>query len=104
MINSETFRTIALSFPGTEEKPHFDRSAFAIINKKIFATLHEKTGTANLLFSLEEQRIYCSFDSQHIYPVPNKFGLKGWTTFELNKLAVELISAALYSAYKRSLV
>ncbi len=83
MVSTETFKQIALSFEGTEEKPHFNRTAFKVINKRIFATLLEENETANIFLSLSDQQIYCSFDKKSVYPVPNKFGLHGWTTFEL---------------------
>ncbi|MFZ6012643.1 MAG: MmcQ/YjbR family DNA-binding protein [Bacteroidota bacterium] len=100
MVDINTFRELALSLPGTEEKPHFDRAAFKVINKRIFATLHEATLMANMVFSKADQRLYCSFDKKAVYPVPNKWGDQGWTTFELNKLPVELISDALLAAYQ----
>lgn len=99
MVSTETFKQLALSFEGTEAKPHFNRTAFKVINKRIFATLLEKNKTANLLLSITDQQIYCSFDKNAVYPVANKFGLHGWTTFELQKVPVELISDALLTAY-----
>ena len=100
MVKPEIFKQIALSFPGTEEKPHFDRIAFKVINKRTFATLHEESKKANIVFSKVDQPVFCSFDKNAVYPVPNKFGLMVWTTFELAKLPVELISEALETAYK----
>lgn len=100
MVTPNKFKELALSFAGTEEAPHFDRTAFKITGRKIFATLHEKTETANLLLSKEDQAIYSSFDEAAVYPVPNKFGLQGWTTFELKRLPAELLSDALLTAYK----
>lgn len=99
MVTIKTFKQIALSFEGTEEKPHFNRTAFKVINKRIFATLHEESESANILLSKSDQQIYCSFDKSVVYPVPNKFGLQGWTTFELKFVPVELISDALLTAY-----
>lgn len=99
MISIKTFKKIALSFPCTEEKLHFDRTAFKVTGKRIFATLDEESETANLKFLEVDQSVYCSFNKDAVYPVPNKFGLQGWTTFELAKLSVELISDALLMAY-----
>ena len=99
MVHIKTFKQIALSFQGTEEKPHFDRTAFKVADRRIFATLHEKSKTANIIFSKTDQSIYCSFDENAVYPVANKWGLQGWTTFDLEKVPVELISDALLTAY-----
>jgi len=96
MVKSETFRQIALSFHGTEENPHVNRAAFKVTGKRIFATLDEESESANIIFSLTEQKAFCFFDKNAVYAVQNKFGLHGWTTFELKKVPVELISEALF--------
>lgn len=100
MVSIHTFTQLALSFPGTEANPHFDRTAFKVIGKRIYATLHEESRTANLKFSKTDQHVYCSFNEKAVYPVANKWGLQGWTTFELDKIPAELISDALETAYK----
>ncbi len=51
MVTAETFRQMALSFPGAIELPHFDRASFRI-NKRIFATMDEKANIAVLMFFL----------------------------------------------------
>ena len=92
------FKELALSFPNTEQAPHFDRTAFKVIGKRIFATLHHATDSANLKLSPEDQKAYCEL-GEHIYAVPNKWGTQGWTTFELGKCAEEVLKSALESAY-----
>jgi len=100
MVDIETFKKIALSLDGTEQHPHFERIAFKVTGRRIFATLHEESASANVMLSKEDQSVYCSYDESAVYPVPNKWGLKGVTTFELKKVPVELVSDALYTAYK----
>ena len=100
MVDVETFKKIALSFEGTEQHPHFERIAFKVTGRRIFATLHEQHKTANIMLSKEDQSVYCSYDESAVYPVPNKWGLRGVTTFELKKVPVELVSHALYTTYK----
>ena len=92
------FSELALSFPNTEQAPHFDRTAFKLIGKRIFATLHEASGLANLRLSPKDQKAYSSL-SDHIYPVPNKWGDQGWTTFEVYNCAEDILKSALESAY-----
>ncbi|MFC3199329.1 MmcQ/YjbR family DNA-binding protein [Parapedobacter deserti] len=99
-MTTETFRELALSFPGAIEAPHFDRAAFKVKNKKIFATLHEKCRTANLKLPAADQPVFCTFGKAEVYPVPNKWGLQGWTTFELDKIPRELMLDALDVAYR----
>jgi hypothetical protein len=99
MIKGEIFTEIVLSFAGTEQTVHFDRVGFKVIGKRMFATYLQKDNTANIFLTLEEQAVFCQMDSQNIYPVPNKWGVKGATTFELNHVAKGLVMEALLSAY-----
>ena len=99
MTTSDSFSQLALSFPETESAPHFDRTAFKVVKKRIFASFHEKSKTANLALSPEEQRAFCEYDPESIYPVPNKWGEKGWTTFDLQMVSKEVLYEALKSAY-----
>jgi hypothetical protein len=90
---------LALSFPGTAQKPHFERTGFSVIGKRMFATYLAKNNTANIFLTPKEQTIFCKMDTKNIYPVPNKWGEKGATTFELNKVPKEFVLEALLSAY-----
>jgi len=99
MITGEKFMDLALSFPGTAQKPHFERTGFSIIGKRMFATYLAKNNTGNIFLTSKEQAIFCKMDSKNVYPVPNKWGEKGATTFELNNLSKEFILEALLSAY-----
>lgn len=98
MVSIDTVRKLALSFPETDEHPHFERKAFRV-KKKIFATLLEKDHTLNLMFTPEDQSVFCAFDKTVIYPVPNKWGLKGWTTVNLKKVKPGMLKDALTVAY-----
>lgn len=99
MITEEAFVNMVLSFPGAEQKPHFERQAFKVIGKRIFATYLPKNNTANVFLSVKEQAVFCEMDKNNIYAVPNKWGDKGATTFDLNHVTKELIMEALLSAY-----
>jgi len=99
MVTGEKFMELALSFPGTAQKPHFDRTGFSVIGKRMLATYLAKNNTANIFLTPSEQAIFCKMDTKNIYPVPNKWGEKGATTFELNKVPKEFILEALLSAY-----
>ena len=103
MITPETFIEMALSFHGTERVPHFERIGFKITGKRMFATYLDKDNTANVFLTLEEQSVFCKIDSVNIYPVPNKWGEKGATTFVLDHVAKEILMEALLSAYKEIL-
>ena len=98
MISVQTFRQLALSFPETKEQPHFEKRAFRT-KRKIFATLSEKDKLACVKFSQTDQSVFCAFDSSVIYPVPNKWGLQGWTYIDLTKIKKAMLVDALNTAY-----
>lgn len=98
-VTPQQFRNLALSFPGTEENLHFDRAAFKVIKKRIFATMHEPSKTVNMKLTVADQKAFCSLDAKSIYPLPNKWGLSGWTTFEIVRMETEVIQAGLETAY-----
>ena len=92
------FRKLALSFPSTEEHPHFERAAFKVAGKRIFATMLEADALVNIVLTPDAQTDFCAL-TEFIYPVPNKWGLKGWTTFEIKNLETDVVRQALSSAY-----
>ena len=98
MVKSEKFREIALSFPQTEELPHFEKTSFRI-NKKIFATLSPDKNRACIKLSESDQYAFCAFDETMIYPVNNKWGLQGWTNFDLSKMKKTTMIDALTTAF-----
>ncbi|HLY69120.1 MAG TPA: MmcQ/YjbR family DNA-binding protein [Puia sp.] len=100
MVNTQLVRQMALSFPETDEHPHFERQAFRV-KKKIFATLLEKNQTLNVKLSRIDQSVFCAFDPAVIYPVPGKWGLNGMTTIELKKIKKSMLKDALTCAYCR---
>ena len=98
MVSIETVRQIALSFPETDEHPHFERMAFRV-KKKIFATILEKNQTLNVKLSLIDQSVFSRIDEEVIYPVPGGWGKHGMTTIELKKIRKSIVKDALTSAY-----
>lgn len=98
MVSIETFRQMALSFPGTVEQPHFEKTSFRV-KKRIFATLSVETGIAVLKFTLIDQSVFCAFDKDIIYPVPNAWGRQGSTMIVLKKIKKAMLLDALTMAY-----
>ena len=99
----KTFCEMALSFPHTEQVPHFERIGFKIIGRRMFATYLEKDNTANIFLTRRDQQLFCKIDKKNIYPVPNKWGESGATKFELNSVAKEILMEAILSAYNEIL-
>jgi hypothetical protein len=102
MISVEDFRKLALSFPGMEELPHFERTSFRA-NKKIVATLDVKNALACLMLSPTDQSVFCAFDANIIYPVPNKWGKQGASYVELKLVRKDMLKDALALAYKKAI-
>lgn len=100
MTSKESFFDMCHSFPGVEQNPHFERTAFKVTGKRIFATYHSPSNSANIVLSPTEQHTFCEYEGGAIYPVPNKWGEKGWTTFELKSIPPELVLEALNLAYE----
>lgn len=99
MVTTEEFRQMALALPDAVEQPHFEATSFRI-NKKIFATMHENIHRVCLMLTVEDQSVFCLHSEGVIYPVPNKWGQKGATYVELEKVEhPELLQDALQQAY-----
>lgn len=98
MVSIETVRQLALSFPETDEHPHFKPKAFRV-KKKIFATFLKKNMTLNLKLTLVDQSVFCAFDSLVIYPVAGGWGRMGFTTVNLKKVKKAMFKDALTTAY-----
>ncbi len=83
MITESTIREIALAYEQATEEPHFEKTSFRI-KKKIFLTLDLVKSRACVKLSLNDQSVFSSFNKEIIYPIPNKWGLQGWTLIELS--------------------
>jgi hypothetical protein len=98
MANAEDFERIALSLPGTEARPHFDRMAFRV--RRIYATLAPDRLSANLMYGPSDQRRFCEAKPEAFSPVPNKWGEKGATTIRLDAVTDDELREALERAWE----
>jgi predicted DNA-binding protein (MmcQ/YjbR family) len=98
MIDIQTIRDLMLSFPETEELPHFEKVSFRV-KKKIFATYDEKQNQVSVKLSESDQDIFSLFDSTVVFPVPNKWGKQGWTIINLSAIKIELFTEILKVAF-----
>ncbi len=90
MISVDNFRKMALSFTGALELPHFEKTSFRI-GRRIFATLSADQSRACVKLSAADQSVFCLIDKEMIYPVPNKWGLQGWTNINLQKVTKPIV-------------
>lgn len=99
MVSAIQFKQLALSLPAVTEQPHFDKTSFRI-KKKIFATLNEKEHRATIKLNETEQDLFCLYDKDVMYPVPNKWGKQGWTHINLKTIPKEMCREALQAAFE----
>ncbi len=99
MVSLESCKSIALSFPETVEQPHFEKSSIRI-NKKIFITLDSKRQIATVKLNAKSQDLFSLFDPKIVYPVPNKWGLQGWTIVELNLIDLDFLREIIEEAFQ----
>lgn len=101
MVSIETFRQLALSFPGAIELPHFELTSFRV-KKKIFATWHQKDNRAMLKLPLVDQSVFCSYDNTIFFPVPGSWGTNGATFVDLKKVKKNIFKDVLKIAYENA--
>ena len=104
MVTGEDLRQLAMSLPHVIEKPHFERTSFRVSapRGKIFATMLEAQGSANMMLSPEEQQMLCAAEPDMFSPVPNKWGEKGSTTIDLHQTDKVTLKSALHMAWRRA--
>ena len=99
-MTAEPFARLALALDGTTEAPHFDRRAFK--TRTTFATLAADSRTANLKFDRDQQDHWCALLPQALAPVPNKWGLQGWTTVQLDRIGEADLAVLLHLAWSNT--
>lgn len=98
MVSTKTARTIALSFDEVTEEPHFEKTSFKV-KKKIFTTMNESEKRMTVKLTPLDQNVFCTFDENVIYPVPNAWGKQGWTHANLKTIRKEMLLDLLTVAY-----
>ena len=99
MVDIETARQMALSLPGVTEHDHFGKPAFKA--KRFFSTLWISERRMMVTLTPIDQSVFHSFDASVFYPVANKWGLKGATFVELDKVREDMLQDALQLAWER---
>ena len=102
-MTGDDLKEMALEFAGAETVPHFERVGFKVPKRRMFATYLDKDNTANIFLTPDEQSTFCRIDKHNIFPVPNKWGEKGATTFRIEHLQPSIVREALASAYADTL-
>lgn len=98
-MDAQALREIALDMPGTAVKDHFGRPAYSV-KKKIYCTHWSEEHRAVLKLTREQQTILGEVHPDAFAPVPNKWGLHGWTNVELAHVSERTFRYALDLAWR----
>jgi hypothetical protein len=93
------FLSIIKNLDAVTEAPHHHIVSFKIKNR-IFASLNVRESRACVKLTPIDQSSFCSYNLEHVYPVPNKWGKHGWTNINLKLVHPEMLEDALNTAYE----
>jgi len=94
------FRKVALSFPEAIESAHMSHPDFRVAGK-IFATLgYPDDKSAMVKLSADEQREFIRTNPGIFTPAKGAWGRQGATTVNLSKATIDVVRAALTSAWR----
>lgn len=102
-MTAKHFQELVLSLEDVTMSMHFNKTAFKAANGKIFATVHVESEVATLKLSAIHQSVYCLINNEAIYSVKGKWGLQGWTNFNLQLASDNLVADALKDAYEANI-
>lgn len=98
MTNFSTLSSYALSLPETTEEPHFEKRSYRV-KKKIFATVSMDEGFFVVKLTALQQSVFCKWDESACHPVPNKWGLQGWTRVYFEKVEEDFLKDIVKTSY-----
>jgi hypothetical protein len=96
MTDAEMLALI-LGMPGAEASSHFGTPDFRV-RKKIFAT-HRGPGLFVIKLTREQQEMLVDAEGDVFRPLPNKWGLQGWTAAHIATLDPDGARSALRMAW-----
>lgn len=97
-MTADEFRTIALSFPATEERSHMNHPDFRI-GGKIFATLSGDLTKGMASLTPELQADYMAMDAS-FHPAVGAWGQKASTMIALATADPQVVRSALAAAWE----
>lgn len=95
-MTHDDIAAIALSLPGAVESAHFGKRDFRA--PKVFASL-PTPDTANLNLAPDQQLMFVELYPGDFSPLPNKWGLRGWTALHLDRCEEATARMALEAAW-----
>ncbi|AEA42870.1 MmcQ/YjbR family DNA-binding protein [Fluviicola taffensis] len=98
MTDHLLFRNYALSLPEATEEPHFEKNSYRV-KKKIFATVSSNEVFFVVKLTDVQQSLFCKWDESACHPVPNKWGLHGWTRVYFEKVGLDFLKDIVKTSY-----
>lgn len=101
MASADDFRSLALSFPGAEEKAHMGHPDFRV-GGKIFATLGAHGAGGGMVALLpEQQELAMAAEPEAFKPAAGAWGRGGSTLVTLSKVSDEWLERTLDWAWQK---
>lgn len=99
MVTAEQARTMALAFPGAEERSHFDTADFRV-RGKIFATLPDAERLVVRIDPDEQSALLSAFPTTFSAAV-GAWGVRGWTNVRLGLVDPDMLHDLLIESWRR---
>jgi hypothetical protein len=99
MPDQADVRRLALAMPEATETPHFERTSFRV-RGKIFATMTEGGGAANLALPPELAASVLETDPAAVAPITSG-AIMGWVRVDLDRIAPGLLASLVAAAWGR---
>ena len=97
MLTPQEVRELALSLEGAQERDHFGQPSFRV--ERIFATLWPEQNWVHLMLTPEMQHELVAEAPSIFSQIPNKWGEKGATRANLERISRDEMLAVLILAY-----
>lgn len=98
MTNFSMLSNYAMSLPEATEEPHFEKNSYRV-RKKIFATVGTEVDFFVVKLTPIQQSVFCSWDENACHPIPNKWGLQGWTRVYFEKVDEDFLKDIVKTSY-----
>lgn len=98
MTNFSLLHEYVMSLPEVTEEPHFEKKSYRV-KKKIIATVSADEGFFVVKLTEMQQSLFCKWDESACHPVPNKWGLQGWTRVYFEKVDEDFLKDIVKTSY-----
>jgi predicted DNA-binding protein (MmcQ/YjbR family) len=99
-MTADDIRALALSLPGAEEQPHFERASFRV-RGRIFATLPPGGERVVLKLPREIKESLVQSDPDAIVPLPGAWDRGGWTQVAISRMEAAKLADLVRLAWRQ---